>query len=108
MRKERVRHTGFATDRVSSDSRCVPVSIRYTIQQVLCTYIYIMHVYIIIIIPTYTYTKRTYRQGNNGNPIDGTPPNINCAPRPKDLRFVFDVCVCVCVFIVQRCAERQK
>lgn len=54
-----------------------------------------MYVYIIII-PTYTYTKRTYRQGNNGNPIDGTPPNINCAPRPKDLRFVFDVSVCVC------------
>ncbi|KAL4136086.1 hypothetical protein QTP88_007653 [Uroleucon formosanum] len=26
---------------------------------------------------------------------DGTPPNINCAPRPKDLRFVFDAFVCV-------------
>jgi len=40
---------------------------------------------------------------------DGTPPNINCAPRPKDLRFVFDACVCacICVFIVQRCAETE-
>lgn len=46
MRKERVRHTGFATDRVSSDSRCVPVSIRYTVYSKCCVTIYILSLYL--------------------------------------------------------------